>query len=75
MKERKFGKKKSGYKGYIGNLERGETKRGERKRKTVKIIKRKRRNGRFGEEANNRARPEIRLGNVRLFYESCESSY
>lgn len=45
MKEQKFGKKKSRYKGYIGNLERGETKRGERKRKTVKIIKRKRRNG------------------------------
>lgn len=46
----------------IGNLERGETKRGERKRKTVKIIKRKR-SKQFGEEANNRARPEIRLGN------------
>lgn len=73
MKERKFGKKKSGYKGYIGNLERGETKRGERKRKTVKIIKRKRRNGL--EKRRIIVRGPKYDWETRLFYESCESSY
>lgn len=72
MKEQKFGKKKSGYKGYIGNLER-ETKRGERKRKTVKIIKRKRRNGL--EKRRIIVRGPKYDWETRLFYESCESSY
>lgn len=60
--EKKLGNaSEEGTKG-IGNLERGETKRGERKRKTVKIIKRKRRNGLEKRRIIVRG-PNTRLGN------------